>query len=63
MTKTIDISSPTIRALRAEAASAGDDAMVFICNGALRGDRKCLEACQRVLDSAAAQDDTDEVAS
>lgn len=53
MTKTIDISSPTIRALRAEAAEAGDTAMAAICDGALRGDLECLEECQSVLARAA----------
>ena len=52
--KTIDIASPTIRALRSEAALAGDVAMVVICTGALRGERDCLEECQRVIDAAAA---------
>lgn len=53
--------SPTtseIKQLKAEAASVGDYEMVSICNSALEGDPADLAECQRAIDSARAQDDS-----
>lgn len=41
-----------VRELRSEAASAGDDAQVAICDRALSGDAKALEECVRVIQAA-----------
>lgn len=42
--------------LRAEAAAAGDKAMVDICERALEGDTAAMIACYRVINDARAQD-------
>jgi hypothetical protein len=46
-----------IRALRDEAAKAGDEEMVRTCTEALRGDRYATVACARAIRDAAAQGD------
>lgn len=46
-----------IRTLKIEAAAAGDQAMVEICDRAIDGDAAALAECERVQAEAAAQDD------
>lgn len=45
-----------IRALRTEAAAAGDEAQVAICARALAGDADAIAECVRVRDDARAMD-------
>ena len=47
----------TVIELRDEAASAGDEAQVKICNQALSGDADARAECARVINAAAAQRD------
>lgn len=54
MAATADIDDDQIRALRAEAGSAGDAAMVAICDRALEGDDEAIEACVEAINDAAA---------
>jgi len=57
MTTTIDTITPAqIRALRDEAGSAGDTAMVRICDAALVGDRDAIAECASCIASAEAMD-------
>lgn len=44
-----------IKALRSEAAAAGDAKMVAICDRALKGSRKAIAECERVIRDAQAQ--------
>jgi hypothetical protein len=46
-----------IRALRDEAAKAGDEAMVRTCTEALRGNQYATVACAKAIRDAAAQGD------
>ena len=46
-----------IAALRVEAAAAGDDRQVSLCNRALDGQSAALRECARVIADAAAQED------
>ena len=50
-----NLTTSQIEALRAEAAQAGDFAMVDICNAALDGDSDAMAECARVIVDAAAQ--------
>ena len=51
------VTDAQIADLRAEAAAAGDDAQVALCDDATAGDRKARLACLRVrLDALAMQD-------
>lgn len=50
-----DISDDQLRALRAEAAAAGDRRQVEICDDALAGDLQSKARCQRVIAEAQAQ--------
>ena len=51
-----------IRTLRTEAAAAGDQAMVEICDRAIDGDAAAIAECERVQAEAAAAAQDDEVA-
>lgn len=54
---TQQITSAQIRQLSDEAAQAGDEAQVEMCQRALSGDRAALAECARVIADAAAQDE------
>ena len=54
-TSTETVTMADIRALRSEAASAGDTKQVKLCDRALRGKYAALEACCRVIRDARAQ--------
>jgi hypothetical protein len=58
----IDMSDDDIRALRTEAAAAGDYEQADLCDRALSGDNEARTECARVIREAAAQDDSDEPA-
>ena len=61
MTTTIDtITITQISTLRDEAGSAGDTAMVRICDAAFTGDRDAVAECARCIADAEAMDDTEE---
>lgn len=49
--------APQIEALRTEAANAGDDAQIAICDRAIEGDREALLECAIAIDDALAQAD------
>ena len=46
------ITDSQIEALSAEATEAGDDAMVDLCNAAIRGDRNARYLCEEVIEEA-----------
>ena len=49
------ITDADIRALRSEAAAAGDSKQVAVCDRALRGDKRARSECERVILDARAQ--------
>lgn len=51
-TKTHAITASQIRALSAEAAEAGDRAMIDTCFKALAGDKRARKVCTRVITAA-----------
>lgn len=51
------ITDSQIQALRSEAASAGDDKQVALCDAALNGDNAARKKCQRAVEEAGAADD------
>lgn len=53
------VTNRQVEALREEAASAGDMAMVEICNRALGGDAEARQECGRVIAAAAAMGDAE----
>ena len=53
---TIDqIDNNAIRALRLEARMHGDEAMVFVCDSALRGNERARLLCLETINDARAQ--------
>lgn len=54
MTTLETLKASQVRALRAEAALAGDTAQVEICDRAMNGDREALRECVRVINDAEA---------
>lgn len=52
-----NITTSQIEALRAEAASAGDEAGVILCDAALDGDETAIEAVVQSIRSAEAMED------
>jgi len=60
-TTTDTITTEQITALLYEAGEAGDAEQVAICNRALGGDTDAITECARVIDDAAAQDDSDAI--
>ena len=59
MSNTNDITNEQIKTLRQEAAQAGDDAQVAICDRALDGDEQALAVCAEVIADARAMADED----
>jgi hypothetical protein len=56
-TTTKTVTTAQIRALRTEAAQAGDQAQVEICDRALDGDEAAVAECARVIAAAQAMAD------
>lgn len=52
------ITDEQIEQLRAEAATAGDAAMIEVCDRAIKGDDESRAECARVIADAKAQDET-----
>lgn len=53
----ITITDAQIEALRTEAAAAGDDAQVALCDAALAGDETARARCERAIHAAQAMAD------
>lgn len=51
-TTTPTITNQQIRQLRAEAASAGDQVQVYLCDRALQGDKTSIRACALAIAEA-----------
>ncbi len=60
MTTIENITTAQIESLRNGAASAGDTAMVALCNLALCGDQDALTDCVEAIQAAEAMDDGEE---
>lgn len=57
MTTIETLTNAQIRALRTEAATAGDDAQVALCDSALDGDDSARAHCAKAIAAAEAQAD------